>query len=292
MNDSELLDILSTTHPVGLGGCKNHGNSFESCEYNVTIFDNSDSRDKIIQNDNQNIKISYGSLTDSDSNSLINYDNMKILQDNSWELQMLLSKVKEKRKIIFHDYAKNCLLDAIFCCTKAIEGIGSDVFASCWQKSALIYLANSILSFNEQRLAPAHCLEQLRNLEKNSITDKISIINDCLGIERATPSLLDRMCKSTIGFSDQIENNRHSDIILKKYQHLTKNSMLADCYVYLTCINHANFVSIKNSIHRNPDLIHILKVAFDLENDLEKIRHDLEIIHNACNVILATLSSK
>ena len=63
--------------------------------------------------------------------------------------------------------------------------------------------AISILALNNQQ--PSHLptvLEQLSNLEKNKVNDKISVIHDTLGIERATPSLLDRMCKSTIGFSE------------------------------------------------------------------------------------------
>ena len=286
MNDKEILNLLATGFPVGIGGCTTGCDSFDSCECNVTVFDGKHCNDEIIQRGDF-IKISHGSLDDSDTDALVQYDQMRIISDPCWQLQPLIAKVKERRYRIFSDHAKNCILNSIFCCTRAKNGIDSDVFAPCWQKSALIYLADSILALNNCRPSPSHTLEKLRKFEKNSITERISVIHDTLGIERATPSLLSRMCKSTIGFSKQIENNGHYMIIQAKHDYFVKNSMLADCYFYLTCINHANFISIKNSIHRNPELIYILKVAFDLENDPEKLRHNIDIIQKTCNEILS-----
>ena len=63
-------------------------------------------------------------------------------------------------------------------------------------------------------------LKQLRELKKNKINEFISILTESIGIERATPSLLSRMFKSTIGFSDMIEKNQHSMLISKKYNYM------------------------------------------------------------------------
>ena len=290
-SDSSILDALNTDAPVGLGGCR-LDRSFDSCEYNVTIFDDSNLPDDVIQINDNFIKVAHGSLNDSDSDVLVHYDSMRVLHDPSWELQMMLTRINSKRNRIFLDYAKNCIINSIFCCTKSKEGVDSDVFAACWQKSALVYLANSILAINHHKPSPSHNLETLRSLKKSSVTDKISIIHDSMGIERTTPSLLERMCKSTIGFSKQIEKNDHHSIIQAKHDYFIKNSMLTDCYFYLTCINHTNFISLKNSIHRKPDLIYILKVAFDLQNDSQKLLHDIDIIHKTCNEILSVLDTK
>ena len=295
MDDATILEELSTEYPIGVGGCHNDPKSFDPCEFNITVFDGKKLPDKIIQKkkDGSFIKITHGSLKNNNSsNTLINYDSMRVINDPSWDLYQLISKVTQTREKIFLDYAKNCLFDSIFCCTKASSGIDSDTFASCWQKSALIYLANSILSLNHQRPSPSHNLEKLRGLTKNSITDKISILHDTMGIERATPSLLERMCKSTIGFSQKIEKNQHGIIIQAKHDYFIRNSMLADCYFYLTCINHANFISVKDTIHRTPDLIYILKIAFDLENDPEKLRQNTAIIHKTCNELLSVIGTK
>lgn len=288
MDDKSILELLPQEYPIGIGGCRSSGESFDPCEYNVTIFDGKDSKYHIIKEGNYFIKINHGSLNDTHSDVLVHYDGMRIINDPSWELQMLLQRLVEKRSSMFSDYAKNCILNSIFCCTKAKEGI-ADVFAPCWYKSALIYLANSILALHDRRPTATHSLEKLRNLEKNYITDKISIIHDTMGIHRATPSLLDRMCKSTIGFSEQIEKTQHSLIIKAKHDYFVKNSMLADCYFYLTYVNHVNFISLKNSIHRNPDLIYILKVAFDLEND-DQLQQNIVLLQKTCNDLFANIS--
>lgn len=289
MDDKVLLGLLSTDRPVGLGGCRSGGSPFDACEYNVTVFDGSGEPDQTVTGDGVVLRISRGSLTDLDSAALIHYADMRILQDPSWELSMLLSRVREKRDVIFRDYAKNCLMNSIFCVARAGNGLDSDAFAACWAKSALVYLAYSILALNMRRPAPAHCMDGLRNLDKNPVSDKAAIISDCLGMERATPSLLRRMSESTVGFADETGDGGHSGIIRAKTDCFIENAMLADCYMYLTCVNHANFVSVKDSLHRNPDLIYILKVALDLENDREKLRRDLQAIRGTSEGILRGL---
>ena len=58
------------------------------------------------------------------------------------------------------DFAKNCLIESLFCCQKTKESIQiSDVFAPCWQKCATYYLANAISSINHQRTNPSHMLD-------------------------------------------------------------------------------------------------------------------------------------
>ncbi len=287
MDDGELLRLLSTGHPVGVGGCQSGGS--DACGYDVTIFDGSNKPDEVVFANDASVRIGHGSLDDLDSDTLVSYDSMRILQDPSWELQMLLSRVRDRRTAIFRDYARDCLINSIFCVTRAGDGLGSDVFAPCWAKSSLIYLANSLLALNLQGPTPAHCLDRLRNLAPSPVSDRASIVNDCIGVERATTSLLERMCKSTVGFSDKVKHSHHSRIIREKTRYFIKNSMLADCYMYLSCINHANFVSLKDSIHKRPDLIYILRVAFDLEGDREKLRRDLGAVRSTCDSILQSL---
>ena len=132
-------------------------------------------------------------------------------------------------------------------------------------------------------------LKNLRDLEKNKINEFFSIVNQTIGIERATPPLLSRMCKSTMGFSDMVEENGHSKIIQKKYDFFIENSLISDCYFYLEYINRNNFIRIKNTLHRNPKLIHVLKVAFDLDNDITKVEQQANVLHKTANdMILLT----
>ena len=66
--------------------------------------------------------------------------------------------------------------------------------------------------------------------------------------------------------------------------------MLSDCYFYLGYINKENFIRIKDTIDRKPDLIHILKVAFDIEADSNLLRQQVELVQKSDNAILGSLS--
>ena len=278
--------------PVGIGGCKNSDNSFDSCATDIVVFDEKLEPNKITKSENDFIVIHHASLSETNSKKLLDYDNLKIIQDESWELRMFLSKIKEKRNSLFSDYAKNCLIESLFCCQKTKEGIeNSNVFAPCWQKCASFYLADAISALNNTRPSPSHLLDILRKFQKNSINEHISVVTQTVGIERAIPTLLERMLKSTIGFSDLVENNNHSQLIQQKHDYYVKNSMLSDCYFYLGYVNRNNFVKIKDRLNKEPDLIHILKIAFDIEADSNLLTQQSELVQKSCNEILEIISS-
>lgn len=277
--------------PVGLGGCRATNSFFDSCDYDITIFDDKSERTNIVFYDDNFIKIHHGSLKETKSDVLVKYDGMQIIHDESWELRMFLSKIKEKRLMLYKDYAKNCLFNSLFCCEKTKEGIKAlNVFSSCWQICASYFLADAIYLLNLYRPNPTHMLDVIRKFEKNQINEQISTVTQTIGIERATQSLLERMLKSTIGFSDLVENNNHSKIIQQKYDLFVKNSMLSDCYFYLGYINKENFVNIKDSIDGQPDLIHILKIAFDIEADSNLLENQVKLIQKSCNAIFGLIS--
>ena len=278
--------------PIGLGGCRISDLSFDSCDYDLFIFDGKSEPAKIVKHGDEFVTIHHASLSEINSEKLLQYHKIEILQDESWELRMMLSKIEKKHASLFFDFAKNCLIESQFCCQKTIETIqSSDVFGPCWQKCATYYLAKSISSINHLRPSPSHMLDSLRKLKKNTINEHISIATQTVGIERATQTLLERMLKSTIGFSDLIEKNNYSQIIQQKHDFFVKNSMLSDCYFYLGYVNQENFVKIKDSLNREQDLIHILKVAFDVEADSSLLEQQSALVQKSCNDILRILSS-
>ena len=278
--------------PIGLGGCRISDLCLASCDYDVIVFDEKSEQERIIQFDDAFVMIHHASLFETRSNKLLQYDELQIIRDESWDLQMLLSKIREKHTFLFSDFAKNCLIESLFCCQKTKESIQtSNVFAPCWQKCATYYLADAISSINHQRSSPSHMLDLFRKLEKSPINEHISIVTQTVGIERATPTLLERMLKSTIGFSDLIEKNNHSKIIQQKYNFFVKNSMLSDCYFYLGYVNKENFIKIKDTLNHEHDLIHILKVAFDVEADINLLQQQSDLIQKSCNDILEIISS-
>lgn len=216
---------------------------------------------------------------------------MQIIWDEKWDLRIFLSQILEKKEKLFNAYSKSCLVDAAVCATKTKDCIkNSDPFASSWLKCAAYYIADAIVLVNHKRPSPSHMLEQIRSFEKNNINEKFFQVNESIGIERATPSQLQRMCKSTMGFSDMVENNGHSKLIQKKHDYFVQNSLISDCYFYLGYINRNNFIKIKDTLHRKPELIHVLKVAFDVENDIPKLELQTSLLHKIANDLLSVLN--
>jgi len=288
--DLEAKNILEKLSieicPVGMGGCKSQGPSYDCCEYDITILDDKKQKESFFESDGVFYHIYHGTLQDTSPDILLQYNNMKILFDEQWELQTLLSKIKDKKEQIFNAYVKNSLVDATMCITKTKNGLDSDPYASTWLKCAAFFLTDAISVINLQCPSPAHMLKILRKFKKNKINECISTIAESIGIERATPTLLSRMSKSTTGFSDMIESNSHSKIISQKYQYMISNSLFADCYFFLGYINRNNFIKIKD-LHRKPEFIHILKTAFDLEGDSIKIESQANKLHNTANFLLS-----
>ena len=293
MNPDEILKIIGpSTFPIAIGG-SNSDDFDNDCEiYNLVIFDGKDTSDKIITYGSNILKISHGNLSENNSEYLIHYENLQIIQDEQWELKMLISKIHEKKNILFSASAKNALVESKLALSKAKNSLDKDdPFVSCWIKCGAISLIDSILFQNQILPNPTHALSSMRNLKQkntNQFTDKI--ISET-GIERTTPSLLSRMLKSTCGFSDMVEKNQNSVIIEKKANYLIKNSLLSDCYLYLNYQNRNIFYKIKNSLNTNSDKIHVLKTAFDLTNTPSELLSSIDSMNDITNTLL-TLSHK
>lgn len=289
MDLKQTLQNLSLGgYPTGLGGCKNYEHTLDCCEYDVTVFDGKAGRPEIFESDGDVIRIHHGVLNESNPDVLQKYDDMTIISDNEWDLKMLISKVKEKGDKIRLSCVKSCLVDAAFYATKAKQGLQTDPFAPAWTKCAAYFIADALVLYNGKNRSPTHMLEFIRKFQKNK-ANEFSLVAEVIGLERSTPSLLERMFKSTVGFSDMTENNGHAKIIERKYQYLAGNSLLSDCYFYLGYINRNNLVSIKDDLNRRQDLVHVLKTALDFEHDLTKIEQQANSLHNVANELIRNL---
>jgi hypothetical protein len=291
MDFKKMIQEYGLSTPVGVGGCKISDNSFDCCVNDVVVFDEKSELPKLVEFENEFVMLHHASLSETNTKKLIQYDNLQIIQDESWDLRMFLSKINEKRESLFFDFAKNSLIESLFCCQKTRDSINSsDVFAPCWQKCASFYLADALSSMNYQRPSSTHMLDCLRKSKKSPVNEHLSIITQTVGIERATLTLLERMLKSTIGFSDLIEKNNHSKLIQQKHDFFVKNSMLSDCYFYLGYVNKENFVKTTSTLNRQQDLIHILKIAFDIEADSNLLLQQADLVQTSCNDILEIIS--
>lgn len=283
--------LLISPFPIGLGGCRSNGINFECCEYNITVFDDK-KNESIHEIDGELIKLHHGSLSETNPAILRQFENMRIISDEQWKLRIFLTGIKEKQTKISNSYTQSCLVDAGICATRAKEGIKtSDPLAPVWVKCSAYFLADAISLINLKRPSPTHMLESIRKFEKNSINKNLEVVHQCLGIERASTSLLHRMLKSTVGFSDMVEANGHSKIIERKYNYLVQNSFLSDCYFYLGYTNRNNIIKIKDSLHKKLDFIHILRVALDTESDPLVIERQSLLLLKTINEILSTIKN-
>jgi len=277
---------------VGFGGCRNDGTHFKCCEYDITVLDGQ-SGESVHHIGDEFVKIYHRSFDDFNGDALHHLQDMNVIHDSQWKLRMLLSQVKEKKEQISLSHARSCLVDAGIFANKARDGAKTrDSFAGVWIKCASYFLADAISSLNLKRPSPTHMLETLRNLKKDKTNQNVSIIHQILGIERSSTSLLSRMVKSTIGFSDMVEKNGNSEIIQKKYEYLVENSLLSDCYFYLGYVNRDNVLKIKNQIHRNPEFIHVLKIGLDMENDPMVIDSQAMMLMQTTHEILGDLKTQ
>ncbi len=292
MELKQLVNKLSLSeYPVGLGGCRTHKETLECCEYNITVFDAKNEKDEIKKIGGDMIRIHHASLDESNPDLLQKYQNMEILSDGQWNLGIFLSKTREKNEMFRRSSIRGCLVDAAYFATKAKQGYETDVFAPAWLKCAAYLVCDALVLLNSKMRSPTHMLEFIRKFEKNKTNESFLSVAKVLGLERATPSLLERMLKSTIGFSDMTEGNNHSMIIQKKYEYLVNNSLLSDCYFYLGYVTKNNLVSIRDSAHKKPDLMHVLKVALDIEAGQTKTEQQAAIIQSLANDLIQSLQN-
>ena len=266
MNLDEIIKIIGQNNsPIALGGYESDDFDIDCNIHNLVLFDGKDISDEIITHESKTLKISHGILSETNPESLIHYQNLEIIQDPEWELKMFVSKIKEKKDVLFLSSSKNALIESQLSLSKAKNAFEhDDPFVSCWIKCAITSLIDSILLQNNILPYSAQALSLIRNLKQKNTNQFVDKIIAESGIERATSSLLSRMLKSSSGFSDMIENNQNSSIIEKKANYLIQNSLFADCYLYLIYQNRNNFYKIKDSLDKNSDKIHVLKTAFDL----------------------------
>ena len=270
MNNDEILQIVgSGNFPVAVGGLESDESDLDCQIYNITVFDRDGINDQIIQNNSTTVKISHENLSETRSEHLLAFSNLDIIRDDEWQLKILLSQIQEKKNSLFSTSVKNALIDSQFALSKAKTAMEQDdPFVSCWIKCSALSLIDSILLQNQIIPKPTTSLSSMRNLKEKNTQFADKIISET-GIERATKSLLTRMLKSSIGFSDMVEQNNNSIIIEKRANYLIQNSLLSDCYLFLNYQNRKNFNKIKNSLNKNSDKIHVLKTAFDLTNTTE-----------------------
>ena len=81
----KILEKLSIeNYPVGMGGCKSQGHSYDCCEYDITIFDDKKQKESFLESDGVFYHIYHGTLQETSPDILLQYYGMTILLDEQW----------------------------------------------------------------------------------------------------------------------------------------------------------------------------------------------------------------
>ena len=202
MNPDEFLKIIGPSNfPIASGG-HNSENFDMDCEiYNLVIFDGKYASDEIIKHGSKFFRVSHANLSETNPERLIHYKNLKIIQDEQWELKIFISKIHKKKNTLFSVSAKNALVESQLAISKAKIALQqNDLFVSCWIKCGIISLIDSLLFQNEILPNPVNALSSIRNLKQKNANQFVDKIISEIGIERATPSLLSRMAEINFWF--------------------------------------------------------------------------------------------
>jgi hypothetical protein len=171
-------------------------------------------------------------------------------------------------KRIFLSAGKRRAVDSLFNVSKTSTS-KSELHLSLNLKIAAYELIEAILLISEIRPMPIHELNQLRQLEirKDFIKEAIQLCIECIGIERATRTMINR---SFNALKEIFKERYDIGLIESKIEFLVEHGLIADSYYYigkLVC-NHLE----KKDYAYQFDYQKLNSLALDLASDYENIK--------------------
>ncbi len=282
MDLSWLAEELGYDAPMALCGCRCAGDSFGCCEYNVTVFDERHGCDEARIGDAA-VLVRHDSVERPAYGTFAHMSQMRVIRDDSWSIGPKISAFAKKQDALFKHAAKISLVRAKLLLPAARAMLDGDAQeAPFWTKCAAFKLADAVSYYNMAEPGGAHMMSRLRALPNSAPNGVLSVVYDCLGAERATPSLLDRMRKSAIGFLEMTGTGRIAlEIIDAKARHLESQSLLTDSYYYI-CRAVCAELYLQRCVSGIPDSqLYALKVALDPDNNTQHALASIDSLERA-----------
>ena len=280
----EIQDFVNNNKKLDLAliGCRadDPDKSYDCCEYDIAILggniDNNFDK-KIIQIGNNTLEfLNFQNQNDNEDISLYNMIELN-------ESNMLVSEhPKFDRKKLFNAAGKRRIVDSLFNVSKN-SSAGAELNASLNLKIAAYDLIEGILLISETRPMPIHELNQLRQLEvqKDYVKETIQTCIECLGIERATRTIINRSYKA---LREILKDTYDIDLLSAKIQFLLNNGLLADCYYYIGKLVCSHLEKKDNASQMNYHKLN--SIALDLTNDYEKVKKMSALMKRDCKLVL------
>ena len=286
----KIQEYLSekTDSELALIGCRaddtNTRISYDCCEYDIAVLGENDIGlgNKIMQVGNDTMEFLDFPKYDHGEISLL-----KMVKLNNKSSNLLVSKDKNSTpksdiKRIFIAAGKRRAVDSLFNVSK-ISPTKAELNSALNLKIAAYNLIEGILLTSEIRPMPIHELNQLRQLEvhKDFINEAIQNCIECLGIERATRTIINRSYKA---LKEILKERYDIGLLQSKIEYLVQHGLIADCYYYigkLVC-NHLE----KKDYAFQLNYHKLNSLALDLTNDYENIIKRSKLIKIYCKKLL------
>ena len=270
---------------LALIGCRADSShiSYDCCEYDIAVLGrNENSYDKkIIQLGDNTIEFLHFPNYQKYGHDDISLFNMIKLEESN-DLFISPPPLEIDRKSWYIAAGKRKVVDSLFNVSKNSRN-RAKLDSSLNLKIAAYDLIEGILLISQTKPMPIHELNQLRQVEvrKDFINEAIQVCIECLGIERATRTIINRSFKA---LKEILKERYDVELLSSKIDFLLKQGLLADCYYYigkLVC-NH-----LENKDNASQLNYHKLNsIALDLTGDYEKVKKMSALIKRDCKLIL------
>lgn len=273
MLSEKIQEYLSNkkNSELALIGCRadNSNISYECCEYDIAVLAKNDDGlgNNIMQIGEE--KLEFLNFSNFNQNQISLFNMIKVEnKTNSLLIPHDDSTSKTDFKRIFLSAGKRRAVDSLFNVSKTSTS-ESELNLSLNLKIAAYELIEAILLISEIRPMPIHELNQLRQLEirKDFIKEAIQLCIECIGIERATRTIINR---SFNALKEIFKERYDLGLIESKIEFLVEHGLIADSYYYigkLVC-NHLE----KKGYDYQLSYQKLNSIALDLASDYENIK--------------------
>ena len=269
---------------LALIGCRadNSNISYECCEYDIAVHAKNDNA---LSNNVTQIgkeKLEFLNFSNFNQNQISLFNMIKVEnKTNSLLIPHDDSTSKTDFKRIFLSAGKRRAVDSLFNVSKT-STVKSELNLSLNLKIAAYELIEAILLISEIRPMPIHELNQLRQLEirKDFIKEAIQLCIECIGIERATRTIINR---SFNALKEIFKERYDIELIESKIEYLVEHGLIADSYYYigkLVC-NHLE----KKGYDYQLSYQKLNSIALDLASDYENIKRS-NLIKLYCKILM------
>ena len=270
---------------LALIGCRADSShiSYDCCEYDIAVLGrNENSYDKkIIQLGDNTIEFLHFPNYQKYGHDDISLFNMIKLEASN-DLFISPPPLEIDRKSWYIAAGKRKVVDSLFNVSKNSRN-RAKLDSSLNLKIAAYDLIEGILLISQTKPMPIHELNQLRQVEvrKDFINEAIQVCIECLGIERATRTIINRSFKAL----KEILKERYDVALLSsKIDFLLKQGLLADCYYYIGKLVCSHLENKDNASQLNYHKLN--SIALDLTGDYEKVKKMSALIKRDCKLVL------